>query len=185
MDQFDDIKLESFKKFIVHFDLFNSPNSAPFYIDYTNKSQWILNYNDNAKFNIVPVAVSRKYGNPRGVTLYTENTIDTNGLIHHELAKIVKKLDLPRKFKINPHTGEFDGIFEVFRFAYKVTALVCDKLNGITFMNIDILDGRVIWCVITKSYNKEGQKLLKSINKYKDKITLEKSNKWYSDRLFN
>jgi hypothetical protein len=144
------------------------------------------------EWTILPVLTYFDNPNTENCTVRLFGASHPTGFSYPELDKCISKLGLPTKYtgtynvnakpKQNEMVHERDSGFKPtagFRFAYKVTALVCNEVRGSTFVNVKTNTGSLLWFVVLNPTNKYAQLKMKIMETKKKQISDIELNKWH------
>lgn len=161
MEDFEPIRFVSYKKY------------ASFTQNLSKFNNYTVNIPDNGldmgvftlggcKFSILPVLRTTQKESKTKVELFNQ----------------IADLKMPLTTEIEE--GSIGGISESFRLSYKISAIVCEKVGGITFLSATPKPNFWIWFVILTSINAPGKKCLSDVNDLKKSISDEEATQWYS-----
>lgn len=137
---------------------------------------------DGNVFSVLPVLSSREnVGSDPNVIIFGPE--HPTHLDYPLLSQTVSELHLLRSFRAPQSTAE-GGATDSFKFSYRTTALVCDKVKGKTFCSTTLDNGTMVFLVILGAKNNSAKKLLKDLEDKKTSITDEMADKWYHDMFF-
>ena len=114
-----------------------------------------------------------KKGVTTEVTFFNEN--HPTGLNFPQITRICSTMQIPSTITDDNETG----ISKSFCFSYILSAIVCEKVGGLTFLSATSEDGLWIWFVILNSANSTGKKYLQNMEKESKKISNDEANHWY------
>lgn len=121
------------------------------------------------KFDILPVLRTAKNDKITEVTIF-DRTHPTE-LNFLQIDQICNTMKIPKI--INNDS-------EVFSFSYTLSAIICDKVGGATFLSATLDENSWIWFVVLDSSNSLGKKYLKNAEKAQKNIDDEEVKKWYN-----
>jgi hypothetical protein len=169
MESFENIRPDSYKKyasFNKNLDSFNT-----YTVNIIDSETAIFDLG-SCKFNIIPVLKTNKKNLTTEVTIFDQN--HPTGLNFSQVTQICSTMHIPLIIE-----ESINGISNSFSFSYKLSAIICDKVQGLTFLSATPEDGLWIWFVVMGAGNSAGKKYLQNMAKEQKKIKDDEAKCWY------
>ena len=132
-----------------------------------------------SRFKILPIATASEDCVTPSVKVFGPR--HPTGLIFPELNRVIETLNLPCEY-FEGNQDDLGGATQCFKFAFKLSALVCHEVKGQAFLNVCPKNGTLVWFVILNPINAHARKLLQSIkNSTADSL---EAIKWYNKMGF-
>jgi hypothetical protein len=132
-------------------------------------------------YKIFPVGSSPELNHESSFIAFDE--YHPTGFEYPELTDIINQYDLPSIFtSVTTNDG---STTESFKFGYMLSAVICDKIKGKTFVSVCPKVGIWLWFVVIEPINKSGQGLINLMTKNKNKIDNPEVDKWYDEKRFD
>ncbi len=159
MEDFNTIRQISYKKYAAFNKSLDNYQSYNIEIPDSNAATFKLG---PCKFDILPVLRTTK----NEVTIF-DRTHPT-GLNFLQIDQICSTMTIPKT------------IDKVFGFSYTLSAIICDKVGGVTFLSATIDENSWIWFVVLNCSNSLGKKYLQNAEKVQKSIHDDEAKKWYT-----
>lgn len=159
MDEFDKIKYSSYKKYARFSSTLHCFKDYDITIPDIDHAIFRLG---QCEFKILPVCTSTK----ENFTLYGEN--HPSGLKFPQITEITKELNVS-----DIETYDKTAHFEL---SYKLSAIVCERVQGITLLSATSDQGSWTWFVILSADNKYAEKHLRTVKK---NISEKEADQWF------
>lgn len=171
---FDNIKYEAFKKY----EGFNRTMNKT--KQYETKLDIGTFKTGENMYKILPVGTSSELGAEPSFIAFDGS--HPTGFEYQGLIDILDQYNLPSIFT---SVVTNDATSECFKFGYMLSAIICAKIKGKTFVNVCPKVGTRVWFVIIKSINKSAKESLSLMIKNKNEINNQEADEWYNERGFN
>jgi len=135
----------------------------------------------NCTYKILPVATASEYGAPRSLILFGDS--HPTGFNYRQLDEVISQLKLPRYFEDTDFVSQ-EGATACFKQGFKISALICEAVQGKTFVSVCPQDGIWMWFVILKPTNTLAERMLSAVESRKSKIQVEEADRWYTQMKF-
>ncbi len=114
---------------------------------------------DNACFTILPIGTWFHRTSNETFTFYGQH--HPTGFSYDRLDAVVKEHKLPKQH-CAPYKQD-ESYSSCYQFAFKVCAVICHLIDGITFMAIDLQDGITTWVILLAASNNKAKRLADKI----------------------
>jgi hypothetical protein len=161
MEEFNNIREVSYKKYASFNKFLTNHSSYNIEIPNVNTAEFRLG---KCMFKILPVLSTLN----SDITLFDRN--HPTGLNFLEIDRIVGTMNIPKA------VNDFNN--ELFALSYKLSAIVCDKVNGAAFLSVT-KDNYWLWFVVLNGSNQPGKKYLQMAEKVKVSVTDTEMQQWY------
>jgi len=128
----------------------------------------------NAKFSILPIATACEKDN----TVIPYGEYHPSGFAFNLLDRVINQFQFPTRYECG---NIYTGATKCFRFCFKFAAVVCNQVQGITFMSFAVNDTSSLWVVLLKAKNKLAHNAIQTMNNYRVNITEDIINGWYNN----
>ena len=171
---FEQIKYDSFKKFHSFENVINKNQQYNVLLDSCDFKLGKGNY------EILPVGTTAR--NRDETTFIAFDDHHPSQLFFKRTDEIIRLYDLPSVY-FNKDIN--DGKHQCYKFGYKLSAIICEKVNGKSFLSISLDNGTTLWLVIVKSKNSTAKHSLNLMDNNITTLTDMDANDWYQHKSFN
>lgn len=171
MEGFENIRQVSYTKYAGFNKNLSSFSSYHLEIPSSKSATFVLGH---CQFSILPVLSTTKKGTLSEVTLFNES--HPTGLNFPQITEICRDLQIPPTV----NNENIDGVSDTFRLSYTLSALVCSKVNGFTFLSATPKEGDWIWFVVLTSTNAPGKKYLERSKMTQSGVKKDEAAQWYA-----
>ncbi len=175
MNGFFNIKNESCINYLA-FNKIRVP-SNDYDVDLSNRNRCSLRLG-NAKFIILPVATACEA--QQSVRVFGQ--AHPTGFAFNQLDGAIRALGLPTDY--NAPNVQDNGVTPCFKFGFKISALVCRQVGGVTFLSVCPTPTTWVWLIILRGSNLEANQMLENFNEMKNTITVEDALQCYNEMNF-
>lgn len=166
MESFDSIRDISYAKYTAFSKDFGKYEG--YNVEIHNVDNPIFKLGD-CEFNILPVLSTLNTPQTIEITLFDQNRPDK--LSFSQINEICSEFQVPKIVKTANN--------EALRLIFSLSAIVCNKVGGVSFLGASKIDGRTIWFVILSAVNEAGNKYLRRVERIQEFIDPSEAAQWY------